>query len=131
VLSPDGRWLAIEQGADIYVRPFPGVGDRSWQITTTGGTRPVWSRQGDELFHMDPAGAMVATAVRVVPRFEVGATTKLFQGQYVAMGSGHSYDVAKDRRFLMIKDAALDAIARHPTVVLNWTAELRRLVPTK
>lgn len=53
-VSPDGRWLAYqwnESGQDeVYVRPFPNVDAGRWQVSTGGGTRPVWSRNGRELF---------------------------------------------------------------------------------
>ena len=51
--SPNGRWLAYtsdESGrSEIYVRPFPGPGGK-WQVSTDGGTEPVWARSGRELF---------------------------------------------------------------------------------
>ncbi len=130
-LSPDGRWVAVEVEDQIYVRPFPNLDDGSWQITTNGGTRPVWSRRGDELFHLDASGTMMATPIQTAPRFQPGQSTKLFQSRYVTGGSGFSYDVSPDGRFLMIKDAAVEEVATYPIVVLNWMDELRRLVPTK
>jgi hypothetical protein len=130
-LSPDGRWVAIEAEAQIYVRPFPNLADGSWQITTNGGSRPVWSRKGNELFYLDVSGTMVATPIQTMPRFQAGSPTKLFQRRYVAAGSGPSYDVSSDGRFLMIKDEAAADVATHLTVVLNWTGELRRLLPTR
>ena len=46
--SPDGRWLAYvsnESGRyEIYVQPYPGPGGK-WQISTEGGTEPVWNRE--------------------------------------------------------------------------------------
>ena len=52
-LSPDGRWMAYtsdESGASqIYVRAFPDTGGK-WQISNSGGTYPMWSRNGHELF---------------------------------------------------------------------------------
>jgi serine/threonine-protein kinase len=54
MFSPDGKWLAYmstESGsAEIYVRPFAGPGGR-WQISTGGGTFPVWSPDGRELLY--------------------------------------------------------------------------------
>src|SRR5436853_7084589 len=38
---------------EIYVRPFPGPGGR-WQISTGGGSFPVWSRDGRELLFKGP-----------------------------------------------------------------------------
>ena len=51
--SPDGRWIAYrsdESGTNqIYVRAFPDKGGK-WQISNSGGTLPMWSRNGHELF---------------------------------------------------------------------------------
>src|SRR5262249_38218908 len=54
--SPDGHWLAYtsyEAGrTQIYVRPFLGP-DRSWPVSTQGGTHPQWNHNGRELFYRD------------------------------------------------------------------------------
>jgi Tol biopolymer transport system component len=51
--SPDGRWLAYasnESGTfEVYVRAFPDKGGK-WQISNSGGSYPMWSRNGRELF---------------------------------------------------------------------------------
>jgi serine/threonine-protein kinase len=51
--SPDGKWLAYassESGSfQVYVRAFPDTGGK-WQISSDGGTYPMWSRGGRELF---------------------------------------------------------------------------------
>ena len=48
-LEPDGRWVAYvsnETGRDeIYVQAFPGLGGKR-QISTDGGTEPLWSATG-------------------------------------------------------------------------------------
>jgi Tol biopolymer transport system component len=52
MFSPDGRWVAyssLETGSrQVFVRPFQGSGGR-WQVSTAGGTNPVWSRARAEL----------------------------------------------------------------------------------
>jgi eukaryotic-like serine/threonine-protein kinase len=52
--SPDGRWLAYttnESGRfEIYVQPYPGPGSRR-QLTEAGGSDPLWSRNGKQLFY--------------------------------------------------------------------------------
>src|SRR5579864_3202591 len=54
--SPDGRWLAYssnESGvSQVYVRAFPDKGGH-WQISSDGGTSPIFSRNGKELFFFD------------------------------------------------------------------------------
>ena len=74
-LSPDGRWLAYEGESpsipgqlDIYVRPFPDVNRGLWQVSRDGGTFPVWSRNGRELFYVTLDGTMVAVPVETSGR---------------------------------------------------------------
>ena len=69
MLSPDDRWLAFvsdESGREeVYVRPFPGL-DGKWQISTEGGTQPMWSRDGKELFFRN-GDRMMAVAISTEP----------------------------------------------------------------
>jgi serine/threonine-protein kinase len=57
MFSPDGKWIAYQSNEsgriEVYVRPFPGPGGR-WQISTEGGSLPVWSRTRQELFYAAP-----------------------------------------------------------------------------
>jgi len=57
--SPDGKWLAYasnESGRDeIYVRPFPGPGERV-TVSSEGGENPTWSPARSELVFAAPAG---------------------------------------------------------------------------
>jgi serine/threonine-protein kinase len=136
-VSPDGRWMAYqsdESGAnEIYVRPFPNVGNGRWQISTDGGTRPVWARNGREMFYLKLDGTMVAVPINSGHSgFSAGVATSLFQGSYFATLSSRTYDVSRDgRRFLMIKNAdSADSQRSQLIVVLNFFEELKRLVPT-
>ncbi|MBI4265076.1 MAG: PD40 domain-containing protein [Acidobacteria bacterium] len=145
-ISPDGRWLAHESNEsgrfEIYVRPFPNVNDRRWQVSTEGGTRPLWARSGRELFYITPAGdALMSMGIVSGPAFKVATPTKLLdtRAYYFPIGTGtgqgspgRMYDVSPDgRRFLMLKAAAdsTDAPPASITVVQNWTEELKRRVP--
>src|SRR5262249_32931064 len=60
-LSPDGRWLAYESNESgsnhVFVRPFPDINQGRWQVSTSGGGGPSWSRDGRELFFLDIATA--------------------------------------------------------------------------
>src|SRR5262245_58961409 len=55
VFSPDGRWLAYtsnESGrSEVFVRSFPGPGAQ-WQVSTSGGWVPTWSRRRNELVYL-------------------------------------------------------------------------------
>jgi serine/threonine-protein kinase len=139
-ISPDGRRLAYQSNAsgqhEIYVRPFPGVDEGRWQISTGGGIKPVWAPDGRELFYVNPDGQLMAVSVRIDPSVTFGSPEVVFEESYfdpLAGGGGRTYDVSPDgERFLMIKaDAAGDeAAAPELILVLNWFEELKRLVPT-
>ena len=69
-LSPDGRWLAYEGKARRFPGSststcgrFPDVNRAVWQVTRDGGTFPLWSRNGRELFYVAPDGTIVAVPV--------------------------------------------------------------------
>jgi hypothetical protein len=63
--SPDGRWLAYvsnESGRnEVYVRPFPGPGGK-WQISSSGGISPTWSRAASELLFRPPDGRLMTVS---------------------------------------------------------------------
>jgi eukaryotic-like serine/threonine-protein kinase len=132
--SPDGRWLAYvsdESGSrEIYVQPYPGPGGK-WQISTEGGTEPVWNPNGRELFYRS-GGKMMAVDIRTQLNFAAGKARMLFEGQYAPTpGTLSNYDVSLDgQRFLMLKPIGSEEAA--PTqinVVLNWFEELKQKVP--
>ena len=136
-ISPDGRWLAFQSNAsgrdEIFVRPFPNVDGGNWTISPSGGTRPLWARNGTELFYLDSAGAMTRVPVQTAPTFSAGTATTLFKTRYVVPGGviARTYDVSPDgQRFLMLK-AAGTAQAPTMVVVLNWLEELKAKLPTK
>jgi serine/threonine-protein kinase len=86
-VSPDGRWLAYasnESGRyEVYVRPFPGMGAR-YPVSLDGGTVPLWSPRGNELFYRN-GPAMISATVRTSPQFEVVDRRVLFtNGDYVS-----------------------------------------------
>ena len=70
-ISPDGRWLAYQSNESgeyqIYVRPFPEVDGWRERVSTRGGTRPLWARDGRELFYWGPNGEMTVVAVQPGP----------------------------------------------------------------
>ena len=127
--SPDGHWLAYvsdESGRyETYVQPYPGPGGK-YQISTEGGTEPVWNHNGRELFYRN-SGKMVAVDITTQPGFTAGKPSMLFEGSsYLSLiGTTPSYDVSPDgQRFLMLK-ADEQAAATQINVVLNWFEELK------
>jgi len=129
--APDGRWIAYtsnESGrTEIYVRPYPGPGGK-WQISTEGGTEPVWNPKGHELFYRD-GQKMMAVDYTAQSKFSAGKPKMLFQGPYTPTPrSASDYDVSPDgQRFLMLR--AAEQVPGQINVVLNWTEELKQKAP--
>jgi Tol biopolymer transport system component len=126
--SPDGRWVAYQstesgREQEVYVRPWPSM-DASYRISDGGGTEPIWSRDGRELYYRHGSDLIVVTVAARGADFERGAPRKLFSGPYLSDVTGdQSWDLAPDGRFLMQRTpAGSRATVR---VALNWIAEVR------
>jgi eukaryotic-like serine/threonine-protein kinase len=142
IVSPDGRWLAYEANDsgrfEIAVRPYPDVTSGHWQVSTGGGTRPLWAPNGQELFYVSPTGALMRMSVERASSWAATTPTLLVKEGYVTSPGGNfgrNYDVSSDgQRFLMIKEGGgTDQTAAPPQliVVQHFDEELKRLVPTK
>jgi Tol biopolymer transport system component len=143
-VSPDGKWMAYassESGRlEIYVRPFPEIDKGRWQVSTGGGSTPLWSPDGRELFYLNNDAAM-GVQVETEPTFKAGRPETLFRGAYVRLSAsdGQPWDIRPDgKRFLMIKppQSAGEAsnsvvLPQKMNIVLNWFEELKQRVPVK
>jgi Tol biopolymer transport system component len=131
--SPDGHWIAYTSAKsgrnEIFVKPYSGPGGK-YQISTEGGTEPVWNPKGRELFYRT-GNKMMGVEVTTQPSFSAGKPRVLFEGAYVPTPrSFQNYDVSPDgQRFLMVKATEQAQAPTQINVVLNWLEELRRRVP--
>jgi Tol biopolymer transport system component len=66
--SPDGKWLAYESNQsgknEVYITPFP-AGGAQYLVSTNGGDRPIWRRDGKEIFYRE---YLMLMAVEVKPK---------------------------------------------------------------
>jgi Tol biopolymer transport system component len=132
--SPDGKWVAYrstESGRpEVYVREFqpdqtPAGGAKKWLVSTDGGDKPRWSRDGKELYYVAANGQMMATPVKTGATFEPRIPARLFDAQF----SGYfPYDVSLDGQFLINTPLAPNqAPAPSPiTVMLNWSSTINK-----
>jgi serine/threonine-protein kinase len=137
--SPDGHWLAYtstESGRmEVYVRAFPGTGGK-WQISNAGGTLPVWSRVGHELFFrtFDESRIMVAAYETKGGSFLPGKPRLWSETVFGRIGGAPNFDLAPDgKRFavLMYGEKPSDQKPRNElTVLLNFFTEIRRRAAT-
>jgi serine/threonine-protein kinase len=125
-LSPDGRWLLYVSNDstrnEIYVRPFRGA-DRRWQISSGGGSQPIWNPNGREIFYRIGERMMAVTITPAGNELQPSAPKQLFARAY-AYGAGitiANYDVTKDgQRFVMVKE---DVSIGRLRVIQNWRAD--------
>jgi Tol biopolymer transport system component len=126
--SPDGRWVAYESEesgrGEIYVRSFAGTGGK-WQISTSGGTEPQWSRDGRALYYIAPDLKMMRVSVQTGEAFEAGIPEPIFAVSLRPITTSNRYLLAPDGNFLLL--SSLREKSTPPTtIVLNWIAELGR-----
>ena len=140
--SPDGRWIAYrsnESGrVEVYVIPFCSTlnadgalatCDRTgrWQLSTDGGTRPVWARDGKTLYYQTLDRTLHAVTVDTTgDSFQAQTPQPLFTPDAAVINlpgflkGGYAYDVTPDgERFLVNTFGSGDATPL--TLVLNWT----------
>ncbi|TDI45253.1 MAG: hypothetical protein E2P02_07705 [Acidobacteria bacterium] len=122
-ISPDGRFLAYvsnETGRDeVWVTPFLSQGRRE-RVSRDGGGLPLWSRDGETLFYLNPSFEAVAVPVRTGEELTLGTPDVLFRAN-IHVGPSPWDVLENDEGFLVIarSDEPSDF-----TIVWNWAAEL-------
>ncbi len=131
--SPDGRFVAYAYDAsgagEIYVQPFPPTGAK-WQVAT-GGSMPIWSLDGREIYYLQ-SQSMMAVPIATTGTFSVGAPRKLFDMPLEVLPSTDTttnVDLARDGRFLVVRQTSQQNMSGHLVVALDWFDTLRRLAP--
>jgi Tol biopolymer transport system component len=133
--SPDGRWIAYssnESGRDeVYITEYP-MPRTIYQVSNDGGTGPVWSRDGRQLYYArsdEPDGlTIMAVGVRTDPRLVTERPHRVISGDYLGLASVRSYDISADgQRFLLVRDPRDRSPVTHVNVVLNWDQELNAI----
>ncbi len=137
--SPNGRWLAYtsnESGAyHVYVRPFPSSSGR-WQVSTDGGRRPVWARNGHEILYLGMDNRIMAVDYVVKgDAFVAGKHRVWCETPVRDVGFPRTqFDLSPDGKEVAVILQAEGAdqqsrLSTHLTFLLNFFDELRRRAP--
>ena len=127
--SPDGKFVAYtsnESGRfEVYVETFPRS-DRRWPVSTNGGYEPRWRADGREIYYLSADQKLMAVTIGAGPSFAIPKV--LFQTHVPAgvhANRTHYVPTLDGRRFLINTQSG--ELPPNPiTVVLNWTAGLKR-----
>ena len=127
--SPDGRFVAYasnETGRyQVYVQTFP-LSDRKWPVSTHGGYEPQWRGDGREIYYLSEDRKLMVVQVGAGPSF--GVPKPLFQTRVpggVEPLRMHYVPTRDGQRFLVNTQIG-DPTPNPITVVLNWTAGLKK-----
>jgi len=128
--SPDGRFIAYvsnETGQnEIYVRPYPPPGAVT-AVSIDGGSEPVWSADGTELFYRR-GSEIVSAPVRTASEFSVGSpSSRLSAPALPGAGGNPSYDSFPNSPGFLILRPLVGSEVDRLRLVLNWDDDLERL----
>jgi Tol biopolymer transport system component len=132
-ISADGAWMAYALraggGVEVCVRSFP-PGSNKVQVSSGGGTMPLWSPVRKELYWISQGALMAATYEVSAHSITFARARKLFD---LPPGRGmeadvRPYDLAPDgSRFLMTRIARPEFARRRIDVVLGFDEQLKGL----
>jgi serine/threonine-protein kinase len=137
-ISPDGRWIAYFEASsnltDVFVRPFPGPGEK-FRISTGGGYFPTWSEKTPELLFPVPATTMMMVSRYSVAGDSFRADTPQPWGAPPLGGLGQTdrYTLHPDGKRLVAAPVVGDPGAAQDEVVFffNFFDYLRSIAPPR
>src|SRR6266571_402097 len=125
--SPDGRFVAYdsdESGSrQVYVTAFPGPGGKL-QVSTNGGSDPIWRGDGKELFFLSEGKLMAAEVKAKGSGLDIGNAQLLFD-PHSGFGPNAHYDVTPDGKRFIVATVGEGGSAPM-NLVVNWTADLKK-----
>jgi serine/threonine-protein kinase len=135
--SSDGKWLAYTStesgGFQVYVRAFPDTGGK-WQISSDGGSYPMWSRSGRELFFESLDNRIMVVAYKAEGDSFVRDTPRLWSEKTLvnSINFSKNVDLAPDGKRVVavmpVEGPEAQPSQHHVVFLENFFDELRRRV---
>jgi eukaryotic-like serine/threonine-protein kinase len=127
--SPDGKLVAYSSSEsdrfDVHVQTVP-LSNLHSVVSTAGGSMPRWRADGRELYYLSLDSKLMVVPVGPGPSF--GAPQQLFQTRVPRNANVFRthYVPSRDGQRFLINTLVADLPPVSITVVLNWTAGLKK-----
>ncbi|MEO8216153.1 MAG: protein kinase [Acidobacteriota bacterium] len=119
VFSPDDSavaYVSSESGRpEVYVEKFPSHAGRR-QVSTAGGSLPLWSGDGKELLYRSLSGILMS----VDSTSDTAVPLELFRLP------GNYYRPSRDRQRFLVDQPVQDVDRTPVSLITNWTAGLKQ-----
>ncbi len=125
VISPNSHWVAYcsdESGRnEVYVQAMQATG--KWQVSNNGGTYPLWSPDGKELFYISHSFLMSVPVHSDATHFSLGAPDILLNLENSPkLIASREYDVSPDgSSFVYTSAPTANADRRQLSIILHWS----------
>ena len=133
-ISRDGNYISYtsdESGRDeVYITRFPSA-EGKWQVSTNGGLRSRWSRDGKFLYYQTQDGDLMEVGVELgtAPVLDVPTRVVDYRASRLVTAFGREYEISLDgTRFLWNQSSNPDKsmLDLGITLVENWSKEFVR-----
>jgi Tol biopolymer transport system component len=155
-ISPNGRWIAYQSvdisggslSSRVYIRPYPDVNAGQRAVADVTAVQPFWSPAGNEILFVSfetnlslMSVPLVETPTTITPSGRTELVSHMDKFSYALEGTQYAVIVdamPKGGGFVAVqasesdvpRNGSSDAGRPHINVILNWTEELKKRVPT-